>query len=100
MVLEDKANVLGAEVSEGAGIERERVGAVEGNFAGGGRVECAQDVEQSGFARTAGAEDGQGIAGIQSEIDAAQDDQWFIGSGILLVQVGYLEAGCHCRSSS
>src|SRR5207248_1570900 len=100
MVLEDEADVVGAEMGEGGGFERERIGAVEGNLSGCRRVECAENVEESRFPRAAGAEDGEGIAGTEGEVDAAQNDQRLGGSWILLVQIGYLEAGCHGRSSS
>ncbi len=99
VVLENEADVLGAEFCEGGGIEGEGIRFVESESAGRWCVEGAEDVEQGGFAGAAGAEDGEGIAGIESESDAADDDQGFRGGWILLVQVIHLE-GCGHRTSS
>ena len=40
--------------------------------AGGGRVQPAQQVQQRALARARGADDGQRLAGMHLEVDAAQ----------------------------
>ena len=58
--LEDEAQFLRAELVE-IGHRRERL-FLEEDFAGGGHVQCAQQVEQRGFAAAAGSHDGHVFA--------------------------------------
>ena len=70
--LEDEAERAAAEGGELVVVHGGDVLAAEKIFAGGGAVEAAEDVEESRFARTRRAHDGDVGAGFDDEADAAQ----------------------------
>ena len=86
--LEDEAEGVVAEVgaAPGAGVG-EGASAVE-DAAGVGAVEGAGDVEEGGLAGAGGADDGDELAGVEGEGDAAEDLE---ASGSHLVGLGDVE---------
>jgi hypothetical protein len=75
VTLEDEADLAVAKVSEGEVVESGEVLAIKADGAGGGAVEGADDVEEGAFAGTGWADDGEGIAGREGEVDAVQDGE-------------------------
>ena len=68
--LEYEAEVLAAEAREAWSGEPEHVLTGNVHFAGVGGVECAHDLEQGGFACTAGADNADHFVGLDVEVDA------------------------------
>jgi hypothetical protein len=75
MALEDEADLAVAEVGEGEVVESGEVLAIEADGAGGGAVEGADDIEEGAFAGAGWADDGEGIAGREVEVDAVEDGE-------------------------
>jgi hypothetical protein len=71
-VLEDKADGFAAETGEIRTAELGGIGAVDADGAGGGLVETAEEVQESGFAGAGGAHDGDPFALIGGEGDAVE----------------------------
>ena len=81
MGLEDEADAVAADGSEGVVVEAREVLAVEPHLAGVGAVEGSHDVEQGALAGAGGADDGDGLALADDEGGVAQDSQ---GRGVAL----------------
>jgi len=77
--LKDESDVPVAEVGQFATVERQHVGAVDKEAARIGLVERADDLEQRGFARAAGAYDTDNFAFLDVEVDALEHLEWAEG---------------------
>jgi hypothetical protein len=71
-LLEDEADFLGAEASEGGFVETGHVGAIDDGLAGAGSVEAAENVDEGGLAGAGGSHDGDPFAGIDGEGDSGE----------------------------
>ena len=75
-LLEDEADLVGAEAVEFGGGHGGDVDAVDLELAGGGAVEAAEEVDEGGFAGAGGAGDGDPLAGDDGEggvVEGADD---------------------------
>lgn len=73
MVLEDEADVGVAEAGLFGFLEFPGLDAVEGDLAGGGRVEQAKDLEERALAAAGGAHDGKGVPEAEVQVDVFED---------------------------
>lgn len=79
--LEHEAYAAFAQLSAFAFAESGHFLAFEGVASGGGVVEEAEDVEECGFAATAGTHDGNEFAGFDVEVDSVEGDSLdFVGA--------------------
>ena len=72
MELEHEADVLAAEAREFVAAQCQHVVAGYVECACIGAVECAHDLQQGGFARAAGADYADHLAGMNVEVDALE----------------------------
>ena len=87
MVLKDETDVPVAVVGEAAFAEGERILAVEPHGAGSRPVERAEDVQQRALARAGRPHDGEGVAALHLQADAAQHGQRAGARGIFFTEV-------------
>ena len=104
-LLEDEADLFGAEVIEGGGAHGAGVGAVDAELAAGGLVEAAEEIDEGAFAGAGGAGDGDPLAGDDREGgvgqgadgagaagvvagDVVEGDDGALGSGLLAEELG------------
>ena len=73
--LEHKAEHLAAQAGTAIFVEAEKRLTEQAHFAVAGLVEAGQQTQQSGFARARGADDGDGLAFGNGEVDIIKDDQ-------------------------
>src|SRR5580704_15843148 len=71
-LLEDEADLFGAEAGEAAFIEAGDVGTVDDGAAGCGRIEAAKNVDQRGLAGAGRTHDGDPFAGLDVEGNAIE----------------------------
>ena len=93
--LKDKAYFGFAQARAGAVREWGEIDAVDGDGAGGGLGEAAEDVEEGGFARTGGADDGDELAGGDLEADAPEGRNLNLSSAIRLAESFGDDDGVH-----
>ena len=72
VALEDHADAFAGEVGALFAVERVDGGGFEKEFTAPGVVEHGEDVEEGGFAGAGGAHDGDELAGVDGEVDAAE----------------------------
>ena len=77
--LKDESDMPVAEVGQFATVERQHVGTVDKEAARIGLVECADDLEQRGFACAAGPYDADNFAFFNVEVDALEHLEWAEG---------------------
>ena len=92
--LENEPDGAVAETGGGGGRERAEGLAVDGDGARGGLVEGAEEIEQRGLAAAGRADDGDGFAGGDMEVEVAQDGD---GAGGALVDFGNAGEVDHVR---
>src|ERR1700722_12392899 len=87
VILEDEADRAIAELRQRRVGQAERL-LLAGLVSAGGRpFEGAKQVEQRALAGAGRAEDGERFAGLQRQVDVAQDDEVATARGITLAQV-------------
>jgi hypothetical protein len=87
VVLEDKADLAIAKVRQVAFWEGERIDIAEGHPAAGWLIEGAKDVQQGALAAAGRAHDGKGLAGVEGEVDIAEDRERATPGGVVLVEL-------------
>jgi hypothetical protein len=70
---------------------RHWVVAVDGNAPGGGHVEAAEKIEQSGLPGAAGAHEGNEVALVHVEIQALEDLDLLAAAAVGFVQTAHLD---------
>ena len=93
--LEDEADLLVADVGQLVAVERRNVHAVQQIIAAGRAVEAADHVHQRGFARAAGAHEGDKFAGQDFQRHAAHGMHLHLAGVIGLVDVFEFDDGIH-----
>ena len=84
-LLEDEADLVGAEAVELGGAHGGDIDAVDPELSGGGAVEAAEEVDEGGFAGAGGAGDGDPLAGDDGEAGVVEGAD---GSGVACVFAG------------
>src|ERR1043165_5866560 len=87
MILKDKSYRAIAEVSQLLVSEKKRFAIAEPVAARRGPFERAHEVKQRAFARPRWADNRQGFAGLEREVDVAQDDEFAAARRVILAQV-------------
>src|SRR5687767_9882344 len=86
MLLPDVADGEVAELGQPRVVQREDVAGAVKNGAGGGTVQCAEQMEERGFTRSGGTDDGDPFPGGELEIEFRENRQIPSSGGINLGQ--------------
>src|SRR5258708_2007853 len=87
MVLKHKADVSVAEVRQTGLGQSEGIGSVQADGASGGRVERAENVQESALAGSRRPHDGKSIAAFEGEVDAAKHGKRPTACGVVFTEV-------------
>ena len=85
--LKDKTDVMQPEVNDLTGFQRPQIGAVDDHRAGGGPVQTAQEVQESGLPRAGRSYHGGELAFFKSEVDVIHGRDLYLGAVVDLHEV-------------
>lgn len=94
-MLENEAEALVADVVEITSGERGSIGAAQGEGAGSGAVEQGKEVHEGGFAGARFADDGDGFAWVDLEVETLERREGGRTATVDFGKIGDLEDGLH-----